>query len=76
MAATRSRTAPPNTASATAPATATASSAATRATVLLTPEATPAWSISTAPITTAVSGGAVMAMPMPISAIGGKNVVQ
>src|SRR5262249_33989318 len=55
---------------------ATASRAATRASVLLTPEATPTSLSSTAVMTVVVNGATVIAMPSPITTIGGKKVVQ
>ena len=60
----------------TAPNTAIASRAAARDTALLTPEATPAMSSSTAPITVVVSGATVTVMPKPSTTTAGKNVVQ
>src|SRR5712691_10439303 len=56
--------------------TAIASRPATRATALLTPDATPAWRLSTAPITVVVSGATVIAIPNPSTTTAGKNVVQ
>ena len=49
---------------------------AARETALFTPEARPAWLLGTAAITVVVSGATVMAMPRPITSMGGKNVVQ
>src|SRR5690349_21071621 len=55
---------------------ATADRPATRDTVLLTPDATPPCSLSTAAITVIVSGTTVMAIAIPSTATGGKSVVQ
>jgi hypothetical protein len=44
--------------------------------VLLTPDATPTSRSSTAAMTVVVSGATVIAMPRPITAMAGKNVVQ
>src|ERR1700704_2269730 len=58
------------------PNTAIARRPATRATALLTPDATPAWWLSTALITVVVSGATVIARPNPSTITAGKNVVQ
>ena len=70
------RTRASNVRASTTPNTAIASRPATRATALLTPDATPAWWLSTAPITVVVSGATVTAMPNPSTTTAGKNVVQ
>ena len=58
------------------PKTAIARRPATRATALLMPDATPAWRVSTAPITVVVSGATVTAIPNPSTTTAGKKVVQ
>src|SRR5262249_42810273 len=66
----------PKGAGAPTPMTATASNVPTRATVLLTPEATPASPGPTADRTLVVSGAIVSAMPRPMSSIGPRKVAQ
>lgn len=56
----------------TMPSTAIANRLATRATALLMPDATPAWSPGTEPITVAVSGATMIVMPRPSTASAGK----
>src|SRR5690606_6784983 len=75
-AAARSSIAAPNAPTAIAPSSATASRPATLATALLTPEATPAWLSSTAPITVVVSGATLTVTPNPSTPAAGKKVVQ
>ena len=55
---------------------ATASSCPVRATALLTPDATPACSSSTAPSAVAVSGATVSDRPSPNTTIPGNTSVQ
>ena len=58
------------------PSTAMASRPAVRETALLMPEAVPACSVPTEPITAVVKGATLMAIPIPSTTDAGKKVVQ
>jgi hypothetical protein len=55
--------------------TATAANCAARDTVVLTPDATPAWRSSTEPRAVAVSGATVVASPRPMTTTAGSTAV-